>query len=249
MNTKLFRYGILSLVLIIGSNAFAATNWTYRNMFEARKSCAEYYFSIYTNGKDNARNPKWIRDEDIQSFYTVARQAAADMVEFVDILDTPYTKPTFPGDSWENGDNTIPVGVVLPYSNGAAIPYFGVDFPYAIPGYSVLPPKDIVQSTPTLPVDSIVTLYSYNGYKDTSQVTPDHVYVYKMSMTRTVKDCEQAGWFSTPGAAIAAGNPAPAPSLFDDGMVNTVDPQVWESRGTVLADGTLKLDSWTIIRK
>lgn len=249
MNTKLFRYGILSLVIALASTAFSATQWTYRNMFEARKACAEYYFSIYTNGKDHGRNPKWIRDEDIQSFYDVARQSAADMLEFADILDTPYTKATFDGGPWENGDNTIPAGVVLPYSNGKAIPYFGVDFQYAIPGYSVVPPKDIVQSTPTVPVETIVTLYSFNGYKDTSQVTPDHVYVYGMGMTRTVKDCEKADWYSTPEAAIAAGNPAPAPSLWGDGEVKTVEPQVWASRGTVLADGTLKLDSWVIIRK
>lgn len=217
------------LGLVSLASASADTTWTYRHMLEAKKACAEYYFSLYTNGKDHGRNPPNVTDADIQSFYTVARQAAADLVEFADVLDAPYTKPSS--------------GVsALPYYNGASIPDFGLDFPFAVPGYSVLPPKDLIKAAP--PVDTIVTLYSFNGYTPSAQVTPDHVYVYGMGMERTVADCVRADWYPTAAAAIAAGVPTPYPG----GNPPSFPPRVWASRGTVLANGILKLDSWVILR-
>lgn len=225
--------------------AQAKPSWTYRDMYEARKACAEYYFSIYTQGKDTGRNPSWIRDEDIQSFWTVARQAAADMVEFASVLDDPYTKPTFTSEEW---DNQIPAGVVLPYSNGKAIPYFGVDFQYAIPGYSVVPPAEIVRLRVfAQPKEEIISLYNVNGYPESSQVTPDHVYIPGLGMTRTVDQLAAAHWYRTPTEAISAG-PAPViPPPFGGVPQAPGLSIVHEARGVVMADGTLKIDTWFMV--
>ena len=240
---------IIAIAACFATSAKAAQTptspWTYRDMYEARKACAEYYFSIYTAGKDMGRNPAHIRDEDIQSFWTVARQAAADMVEFASILNDPYTKPTFTSEEW---DSRIPAGVVLPYSNGAAIPYFGSDFQYAIPGYSVVPPAEVVRLREAqLPKDEIVSLYNANGYSDNAQVTPDHVYIYGVGMNRTIADVAKAHWYPTLAEAVANG-PAPViPPPFGEAPPVPGPVQIREARGVIQSDGTLKIDTWFIV--
>jgi len=131
---------------MLTSTAFSITQWTYRNMFEARKACAEYYFNVYSNGKATGRNPDWIKDSDIQSFHVVIQQTETDMIKFSDILDTPYTEPTFDIRKPKTVDNSASETPVPPYSNGADIPYFGSDFQHSIPGYSVIRPIDMIHN-------------------------------------------------------------------------------------------------------
>lgn len=239
MKIKLFSLLVLLVATVATSfGADAGRFWTYRDMYEARKACAEYYYTIYSKGRETNRTPTYITDADIKSFKTVADQASADMAEFESVLDTPYPATVYP-----ISFNSTPVDPNrIAYRTGLAIPYFGPDFQFPIPGYSTISPYFITGLRQYLePKETVISLFNLNGYGPSSQVTPDKVFIFGLPEARTVKDVEQAHWFTTVQDALVKG-PRPGSPKFAP-----LNYHIWEARGTLNPDGTLKIGTWIIV--